>query len=240
MKRKIANLLNVVLGYFNVELYKAGFDMVGNLKKIKQIGVEFNSLIDIGASDGKWSIYALRIFKTPKIVAVEPLFEREKSLKKLQNRFPNFEYELSAAGDGKISEIELTVTDDLDGSTIAGKIGTKRIVPLKSVDQIVSERNLKPPFFLKFDTHGFELPILEGAKNTLLHTEVIVMEAYNFRITNESLLFHEMISFMEEKGFRIYNIVDPLCRPLDNVFWQLDLFFLKKENEIFKSGKFKK
>lgn len=235
MKREIVNLINLLLSSIKILIYKAGFDMIGSLRRIEKTGIKFNSIIDIGASNGKWSIYALNIFKTPKIIAIEPLTENEIALKKISKKHSNFDYVLAAAGDGQVDEIELTVTANLVGSTISGKVGSKRIVPIKTIDQIVLEKNLLPPFFLKFDTHGFEIPILNGAKKTLEKTEIIVMEAYNFRITNDTLLFHEMIEFLDKKGFRIYNIVDPLYRPSDNVFWQLDLFFLRKDHEIFKN-----
>ena len=239
MKRKIVNLFNRLLSVFNISIYKAGFDMLGSLRIVKNSGIHFNSIIDIGASDGKWSIYALNIFKNSKIIAIEPLIEREIALKKISKNHSNFDFVLAAAGDGQVNEIELTVTDDLDGSTIFGDIGLKRMVCIKTIDQVVHEKNLKSPFFLKFDTHGFEIPILDGAKNTLEKTEIIVMEAYNFRITEGTLLFHEMIEYIDKKGFRIFKIVDPMCRPADNVFWQLDLFFLRKDNDIFKKEVYK-
>jgi FkbM family methyltransferase len=239
MKRIIVNKLNQFLSIFNISISKAGFDMLGRLKLLKKEKIQFNSVIDIGASNGKWSVDALNLFHNSKIIAIEPLIEREPSLKKLKNKFKNFDYVLTVAGDGTQNNIELSVTEDLDGSTISGNKGETRIVPSKSIDQIVIEKELKAPFFLKFDTHGFETSILNGAKHTLKNTEIILMETYNFKITEDTLLFHEMIEYLYQKGFRVFNIADPLNRPYDNTFWQVDIFFIKETNKYFKYNSYK-
>lgn len=91
------------------------------------------------------------------------------------------------AGDSNDSCATLNVSDDLDGSTVGGSGGQQRIVPQKTIDNSVLEHSLKGPFLLKFDTHGFEIPILEGAAQTLLATNIIIMETYNFKLTEDSL-----------------------------------------------------
>jgi len=89
----------------------------------------------------------------------------------------------------------------------------------------VRERGLKPPYFIKLDTHGFEIPILEGAAESLGETELLQIECYNFPITTDSLKFHELVTYMESKGFGVVDMCDPIHRPLDDTFWQIDIFF---------------
>jgi hypothetical protein len=71
---------------------------------------------------------------------------------------------------------------------------------------------------LKFDTHGYELPILKGARQTLNKTSLIIMEAYNFKISDHALRFHEMCAYMECLGFRCFDIADPMLRDYDKSF----------------------
>jgi hypothetical protein len=92
---------------------------------------------------------------------------------------------------------------------------------------------LKGPFLLKFDTHGFELPILQGAAETLKQTNAIIMECYGFRIAENSLLFPEMCVHMEKLGFRLGDIINIVRRPGDDMFWQCDAFFLRAEHPLF-------
>ena len=106
-------------------------------------------------------------------------------------------------------------------------------VPVNTIDNLVLEKKLNGPYLIKLDTHGFEVPILEGAKNTLKITNILVIETYNFTITNQSLRFHEMIAYMEEKGFRCIDMSEPLFREKDNSFWQIDLFFIRSNRKEF-------
>jgi hypothetical protein len=82
---------------------------------------------------------------------------------------------------------------------------------------------------VKLDTHGFEVPILEGALEVLNRTNLVVMEVYNFNITGESLLFFEMCEYMRRLGFSVIDISEPMWRQYDKSFWQFDAFF-KKSN----------
>lgn len=86
---------------------------------------------------------------------------------------------------------------------------------------------------LKLDTHGFEIPILEGASQVLKETAVIIIECYNFRIAPECLLFFEMCDYLGKLGFRCIDLVDPFNRPYDQSFWQMDLVFVKDNRAEF-------
>ncbi len=215
------------------------FDMFSAIKRIHDHNIVINSVIDIGGSNGVWSINAMRLFPDASFVAVEPLIERDKTLCNLAQRFPNFSFELCAAGetDGEIAT--LNIAEDLDGSTINGSGGNLRKVPVKTIDAIVSERNLAGPFLLKFDTHGYELPIFKGASQTLTKTSVLIIEAYNFQVSDTSLRFHEICAHLAGLGFRCYDIADPMLREYDKSLWQMDLFFCRENEKIFKYPHYK-
>ena len=53
------------------------------------------------------------------------------------------------------------------------------------------------PFLIKLDTHGMEVPILNGAKQTLQDASIVILETYIFSIGPESLLFDEMCRHMD-------------------------------------------
>lgn len=93
--------------------------------------------------------------------------------------------------------------------------------------------DLKGPYLLKLDTHGFEVPIFNGAKSTLLNTNIIIVETYNFDLTKESLKFWEICDFLEKKGFRPVDMMEPMFRPKDESLWQMDLVFIRSERAEF-------
>lgn len=135
----------------------------------------------------------------------------------------------------------LNVSDDLDGSTVDGnENGENREIICRTIDSLVNEFDLKGGYIVKFDTHGFELPILNGMTKTLENTVLIIMECYNFRITKNAILFYEMCRKMEDLGFRCFDISNPVIRPSDNSFWQIDILFCKTDNKIFNSISYNK
>lgn len=241
MKTQILKLTNSLLASFGVEITPTfeRFSMKSAIQRTHKHGICFNSVIDLGASNGQWSLKAMETFPDVSYLAVEALYEREDSLKKNRKEYANFDYIICAAGNKNNITAELNIAEDLDGSTINGSGGSSREVPMRSIDSIVSEKKLKGPYFLKFDTHGFELPIIEGATSTLSETSVIVMEVYNFDITDHAKRFPEMCLYLEGLGFRCYDMADPMLRIHDNTLWQMDLFFCRKNSIIFQHTQYK-
>jgi len=239
MKRKIVNILNKFLRNFGIAVYKDGFDMISALLRLKKHEISISSVIDIGASDGKWSKTVLPLFPNANFLGIEPLIEREEDLIKLKKKYKQFDYELCAVGELNDDNVKLMVTDDLDGSTISGKVGKERIIKIQTIDSLVYNKKLEGPFLIKFDTHGYEVSILKGAKKTLKYTNVIIMEVYNYRLTKDTLLFSEMVEYLRRLGFRPFDIVDPLLRPLDKTFWQVDLYFAREDNSFFEQAIYK-
>ncbi len=235
----IRGCLNFALHPLHWEVVKAPkfqnarFRMADGLARAKSHNFEVATIIDVGASDGKWSRQAMQEFPAARALAFEPLAERESALKDMRAKNGNFDFVLAAAGD-RIDSIRLKVADDLDGSSIDDTgTGTMRDVALTTIDHEVGQRSLRGPYLIKLDTHGFELPILAGAEQTLRQASLVVIEVYNFQITGECLRFHEMAAHMESLGFRCFDLVDPMLRVKDHAFWQMDMFFAPVSAPMF-------
>lgn len=52
------------------------------------------------------------------------------------------------------------------------------------------------------------------------------------RFSVSTKLFHEVISYMVERKFRPYEIVDVLRRPLDGAMGQCDVLFVKEDHPL--------
>ncbi len=236
IKKNIQKFTNYCLKPFGAKVIKtnsSNFDMISALQRTHEHSIPLTSIIDIGASNGKWSLAAMDTFPDKYYLAIEPLCEHKTALQKLKIEHNHFDYILCVAGNIDNQEVLLNVADDLDGSTVNGIGGEQRKISVKTIDTIVSKKKLKGPFLLKFDTHGYEIPILKGAIDTLSKTNIIIMEVYNFKITDNSKRFHKMCSYLENLGFRCYDIAEPILRLHDNAFWQMDLFFCRSDSNLF-------
>ena len=236
MKRTVLKIANSFLKHFGAQIVRntqREFKMASAVQRIRKHDIPINSIIDIGASNGKWSVEMTRIFPEALFLAIEPLIERKRELEKVKNTYSNFDYVLCVAGEKDGQEVTLAVSDDLDGSTVGGVTEKFRKIPVRTIDSIIAEKKLEGPFLLKLDTHGYEIPILSGARNTLMETNVVIMEVYNFKISEHTMRFHEMCLYMEELGFRCYDMADPMLRLYDGAFWQMDIFFCRDNSKIF-------
>ena len=77
-----------------------------------------------------------------------------------------------------------------------------------------------------------------GATKTLENTEAIVMEVYNFNISRTAVRFAEMCNYLENTGFRVFGLADPMFRPEDKALWQFDLVFLRQDASAYTSDQF--
>lgn len=238
-RKELLRRVNRVIAPTGAQLYRAGADMDYALDWLARRDHQIASIFDLGAAQGHWSRVALALFPKARVIGVDPLEERREALGRLREENPRFDYVSAAAGAEDGGAARLAVTSDLDGSSVDGLGKEARSVPVHSLDAIAKMKGLRGPYFLKFDTHGFEKPILEGARDMLKDTRFIVMEAYNFRHTPGTLLFHEMIDYLGQRGFRVSHIVDVLNRPSDGALWQIDLMFARADDPIFDSDTFR-
>jgi FkbM family methyltransferase len=213
------------------------FEMAGLLVRSRDRGTNIATWIDVGASDGSWSLGAHRHYPSAHFLLFEPLTERRAALERLK-RSHGFDYIAAAAG-AAAGSIDFVIDAQLDGSGVAAaKSANTRSVQVETIDRVVAGRNLKGPFGIKLDTHGHEVPVLEGASTILPHTNLLIIEAYNFQLTPTSLRFHELCGWLESRGFRCCDLADPMRRASDGALWQMDLAFAPGTSPLFASNRY--
>jgi FkbM family methyltransferase len=236
MKRIITNLLGA-MGYqlLKIQTLKPSVETMENALQSLAKKHQINTIIDVGASDGIWSRLALNFYPQSQYLLIEANPAHEQALKAFVLEYGNTQYILAAAGDRQGGQVSFSFdSEDLYGGQASYVPQTSSItIPQTTIDNEIQSRKLRGPYLIKLDTHGFEIPIFKGALQTLMDTEVIIVECYNFKISPECLLFYEMCEYLDQLGFRCIDLADPLWRPFDQAFWQMDLVFIRKERPEF-------
>ena len=205
----------------------------GAMNRLRALRLDIGTILDVGASTGCWTEKAIPYFSGAKFLCVEAQPVHEPALQRFTRRHPNVRYVLAAAG-AREGEIYFDTNTPFGGvaSEQAGGPGWAR-VPVTTLDRLAAQHGLPPPFLIKLDTHGFEVPILDGACTVLERTAVLIIEVYNFRIGRDALLFPEMCQELARQGFRCFDLFDPMNRPADGTLWQMDMVFLRSDRPEF-------
>ena len=234
--RRAVNRLLHPLGLHLIRRERA-FEMDEALRRARARGLEIRTVIDVGASDGIWSLRTRRYFPQARFLLFEPLVERHAALERLRLS-RGFDFVPAAAG-AQPERVGFAVDPALDGSGVAAsdKPATRE-VPVETIDSAVAARGLTGPYCLKLDTHGYEVPVLTGAARVLGETQLLVVEAYNFALTPDCLRFHELCAWLDARGFRCCDLADPMRRPHDGLLWQMDLLFVPAASPWFVSNRY--
>ena len=84
---------------------------------------------------------------------------------------------------------------------------------------------------LKLDLQGWELEALKGTKGILDRIEVILTEVSFFVQAYEPSI-EELVYFLNEQGFALYDIAALGARPRDNRAHQGDFVFVRRDSPL--------
>lgn len=206
------------------------------LEDVAKRGFVPNGIIDVGANRGEWTQMAKSIFPNASVLMIEPQEEMRALLEKTCQILANVAWIQAGAGAEK-GELVQTIWKDLNGSSFIPREGeitdghkTQRITPILTLNDLVAERPDFSPDLVKMDIQGFEIEALKGAVSLFGKTELFILETSLFRFMNERQpLSRELISFMHDAGYELYDITEFLRRPLDGALGQVDLAFAKQD-----------
>lgn len=224
---------------------------VGNMEEllagVKKRGLKCTTLLDIGANKAEWSALFKTVYPKANCVLIEPLTDCEPELKIFVQQHPGSSYFLAAAGSANTESV-ITVWDDLYGSSLLPSAdeqklskGKQRKITVRKMDDLLSENNIAAPEIVKIDVQGFELEALKGAASLFGKTELFILEVslYEFDDVPGMPEFYEVIDFMYQRGYVVYDFPGFLRRPFDGALGQCDVAFVKRKGFLRNSNKWK-
>ena len=206
------------------------------LHRVRARGICPEQIVDVGADRGLWTEDCLMVFPEADYFLVEPLSENEPFLAEIGRTRNHVDYYVGALGaePGRLALYAHRDQSSFLPSEYANAADcTTRDVEVRTLDSFLEEGRIRPPDLIKADVQGFELQVLKGAKHCLESTELLLLEVSYQQIYEGSPLAHEVISFVGELGFAIYDICTYSQRPLDGELAQSDILFAKAESVLF-------
>ena len=167
------------------------------------------TVYDIGAHEGSWTVELRRALPDAQFFLFEANAAHSDALERTGARF--FTVLLSSeekpvdffasGGSGDSSYRELTTR--YEGVTPTTLHAT-------TLDQMVDTHELPAPDLIKADVQGAELDVLTGARKTLAHAKLVLLECPILPYNLGAPAIDEYFRFMDENGFTVLKFVDEL------------------------------
>jgi len=239
IKKTIKLPLNM-LGYDTVSLNETRIPKVmDRLKNMKNHGFNPKVIIDGGAHLGKWSESMSEMYPKANFIIVEPNPAVNQKIEERINP-TGIKYELikKALGPEK-GETFLNVWEEADtklvGSSICEHVRdeepNKVTCEVINIDSIAEEFKVTPDL-VKLDLQGYELEALKGATKVMEKAELFLIEFGCLEAYVERATPRDLINFMYDHNFSLYDIVDLHYRPYDNALTGGDFFFISNNSPL--------
>ena len=239
------NLLKKIIKFFKLlthSLWRRGlYNGIAATVELESIIKGINSspetIIDIGSNKGQFVMLIEQLFPNKIIHSFEPLVDPLTIQKKFFNYKKNIFFYNFALGSHR-SIKEFFITNRMDSSSFF-KVDTDKIkndifkiqdqknIQIKTLDEVMDDKQILEPILIKIDVQGFELEVLKGAEKILAKTNYLILEVSETEIYQNQPLSSEIITFLEDRNFKILNQTSKTKNNLSNSL-QGDVLFHKK------------
>lgn len=218
-----AKKLNIdLLGHAHVQIGLAGYNDLEHtgekqlLEFLAKKDVQINTLFDVGANDGTYSLLLSEIFPKANIHAFEPVPDTYQAAEKALKDKPNVAlhqlglykenctldiYNDSDNPNNQISSVYAEGLVDFYATTALHKLK----IEVKTLDSFCEENGIRSIDFIKIDVEGAELAVLQGAEKMIRNNglRIVQFEFNDFNISSRTFMqdFYKLL-----KGYRFFRI----------------------------------
>ncbi|MDD5363151.1 MAG: FkbM family methyltransferase [Ignavibacteria bacterium] len=228
-----------LLGKYGLELRKKynGFSINNKLDWFAH--KDFKTILDVGANDGQFALFIMKLFPNSKIFSFEPLTSCYKNildLSKNEKRIIAFNCAL-----GEKNESTEIYHNEFSPSSSLLKMGKEHIknfpyteaqkketVSVRMLDSIEELSGVGGEVLMKVDVQGYELNVIKGGKEFIRkYSPYIILEVSFADLYENEPPFDELYGTMKELGYCFKGVLDQMYSTLDGKILQADVLFEK-------------
>ena len=101
---------------------------------------------------------------------------------------------------------------------------------MRRLDSVLHSSNLQKPIFIKIDVQGFELQVLNGARDILLNADYVLIEVSFVQLYEGQPLFDEINSHLNQLGLFYSGNVEQLISKSNGKILQADALYCRRKN----------
>jgi FkbM family methyltransferase len=180
------------------------------LRLLKPRLPEHPVILDVGASNGRWTREIVKTFPGATVFLFEPGTAYTDEMQATLDSHERLKLFPVAIGE-KDGPVTFHVHPDPQGSTTVdwqeGNFAKPTTVPMRTIDSLIKEGAIAQPDLIKMDIQAGELAGLKGAITTLpsvrvLHLETWIMQGYGGKIP----LLVDLMVFLRSLRFRLFDL----------------------------------
>ncbi|WP_374166362.1 FkbM family methyltransferase [Arcticibacter sp. MXS-1] len=230
IRHRINKAVALSLGYDQAPT----FNMFYHVRILKELGFIPEVVIDIGAYQGEWTKNVLDIFPNSYFLMIEAQTSKKPILEEICQEHKNVSFESCLLGQTQQKEVSFYEMET--GSSIyqenTSHSRRKVHLDMTTLDLVATKKHtISKKCFLKIDVQGAELDVLAGAGAVLETCEFVLLEVSMLNYNENAPQFADVILFLKEKGFVLFDICD-IQRNTHDVAFQTDLLFIKESSSI--------
>lgn len=228
------------------EQFEVGMPTVlGLLENVRTAGFVPQTILDVGANVGNWSRMASAIFPSAAFYMFEANPECEPQLVRARSFVgKKAKYAIMLLGPHDRDDVTFfkVGASSGEGSSVLPELTsfsrTAVTLPMRTLDGFMDGQTFSSPLVIKIDVQGFELEVLRGGRKLLASAELVILEAALLPYNEGSPLLGDVSAFMAEEGFVIFDFCGQHRRESDQVLFQIDVAFVKRDSVLRSPKKF--
>ena len=205
------------------------------LKSLKNKNFNPNYIVDVGCGHGEWTKKMMKFFENSNFVLFDANEDNKKKLDQLVIENKNIMYHITLlSDDNKDYEFfKMGYGSSVYEEQTTHKREVKNIKSQRLIDVLPSDLKKSNNNMIKLDVQGSELNILKGLDDLINKFEIIILETSLHNYNKGAPLFNEVLTFMTNKNYKLYDLFDFKRLGNDESFLlQFDCVFVRNESRI--------
>lgn len=208
-------------------------------RNLKQKKINPTYIVDVGCAKGDWTRIMLDAFPKSKYYLFDADDININHILKLKKHNKNIFFKLALLSNEKR---EYKFYKMGYGSSIYHENTSHERTEVQLTSTILKEELYNKiengtDNILKIDVQGAEIDVLDGLGNYINYFELVILETSVQQYNKNAPLFDEVIDYMKNKNFRLYDIFDlKRLGEKKSFLIQCDVIFIKKNSKLFNNS----